>query len=244
MPVRLGDRLALEGRPPGIFDAQAGPGDGSPPRAGQDRFDAAVQSAKVVATARTASRTAERPDSKNRPSESPAVAQAARAAGRRPTGRIHHGRYHTTRCPGSHSVSPYLICDGADDAIAFYVRAFGAEELVRLPGPEGRIMHACLRINGSTVMLSDEFPEQGMVGPTRLGGSPVTIHLMVPDVDATFARAVARGATPTMEVADQFWGDRYGALRDPFGHNWSIGTHVRDMTPEEIQAAMAQAMPA
>ena len=93
--------------------------------------------------------------------------------------------------------------------------------MARLPGAGGGIMHACLRINGSTVMLSDEFPEYGMAGPTTLGGSPVTIHLMVPDVDAAFARAVEAGATATMPVADQFWGDRYGALRDPFGHSWS-----------------------
>jgi uncharacterized glyoxalase superfamily protein PhnB len=142
------------------------------------------------------------------------------------------------------SVSPYLICAGAADAIAFYKRAFGAEEMFRLPGPDGKLVHACLAINGGTVMLSDEFPGYGMVAPTTLGGSPVTIHLMVPDVDAAFARAVEAGATVTMELADQFWGDRYGSLRDPFGHNWSLATHVRDMTPEEIQAAMAEAMPA
>jgi uncharacterized glyoxalase superfamily protein PhnB len=142
------------------------------------------------------------------------------------------------------SVSPYLICAGAADAIEFYRRAFGAEETVRAPGPDGRLIHACLRINGATVMLSDEFPAYGMVGPNALGGSPVTIHLMVPDVDAAFARAVEAGATVTMEVADQFWGDRYGSVKDPFGHNWSLATHLRDMTREEIVAAMAQAMPA
>ena len=142
------------------------------------------------------------------------------------------------------SVTPYLICAGAVDAIAFYKRAFGAEEIVRLPTPDGKLMHACLRINGSTVMLSDEFADYGMVSPTTLKGSPVTIHLMVPDVDAAFARAVEAGATVTMEVADQFWGDRYGSIRDLFGHNWSLATHVRDMTPEEIQAAMAGSMPA
>ena len=141
------------------------------------------------------------------------------------------------------SVSPYLICADAAEAIAFYQRAFGAEEMVRLPGPDGKLMHACLRINGSTVMLSDEFPDHGMVGPKALGGSPVTIHLMVPDVDAAVARAVEAGASVTMEVADQFWGDRYGSIRDPYGHSWSLATHLRDMTPEEIQAAMAQAMP-
>ena len=144
--------------------------------------------------------------------------------------------------PLTNPVSPYLICAGASEAIAFYKRAFGAEEMVRGAGPDGKIMHACLRINGSTVMLSDEFPDYGMVGPKTLGGSPVTIHLMVPDVDAAFARAVEAGATVTMEIADQFWGDRYGSLRDPFGHSWSLATHLRDMTPEEIQAAMSAAM--
>lgn len=142
-----------------------------------------------------------------------------------------------------HAVSPYLICADAAGAMAFYARAFGAEEMVRLPSPDGRIMHACLRINGSTVMLSDEFPDYGMVGPKTLGGSPVSIHLMVPDVDAAVTRAVEAGAEVTMEVADQFWGDRFGSVRDPFGHNWSLATHLRDMTPEEIQAAMAKAMP-
>ena len=137
---------------------------------------------------------------------------------------------HVDRSPEhapEHPVSPYLICEGAAEAIAFYERAFGAEELARLPGPGGTIVHACLRINGATVMLSDAFPDYGMVGPKALGGSPVTVHLMVPDVDAAFARAVEAGATVMMPVADQFWGDRYGALRDPFGHNWSLGTHVR-----------------
>jgi uncharacterized glyoxalase superfamily protein PhnB len=145
--------------------------------------------------------------------------------------------------PEVSSVTPYLICAGASDAIEFYKRAFGAEEMVRLPTPDGKIMHACLRINGGTVMLSDEYPDHGMVGPAALKSSPVTIHLMVPDVDAAFARAVEAGATVTMELADQFWGDRYGSLRDPFGHSWSLATHVRDMTPEEIRKAMAEAMP-
>ena len=149
----------------------------------------------------------------------------------------------TETMPNVNSVTPYLICAGAADAIEFYKRAFGAVEMVRLPTPDGRIMHACLRINGSTVMLSDEFADYGMVGPAALTSSPVTIHLMVPDVDAAFARAVEAGATVTMEVADQFWGDRYGSIRDPFGHSWSLATHVRDMTPEEIRKAMAETMP-
>ncbi len=139
--------------------------------------------------------------------------------------------------PDMHTLTPYLVCRGAADAIAFYVRAFGAVELARLPGPDGRLMHAMVRIGDSPLMLVDEYPEQGCVGPQALKGSPVTLHLYVPDVDATVARAVAAGARVTMPVADMFWGDRYGRLEDPFGHQWSVATHVRDLSPEEIMAA-------
>jgi PhnB protein len=138
-----------------------------------------------------------------------------------------------------HGVSPHLVCGGAAEAINFYKRAFGAEELTRLPEPDGKIIHACLRINGATVTLSDEFPDFGMVGPARLGGSPVTIHLPVPDVDAAVARAVAAGATVMLEVEDQLWGERYGSLRDPFGHNWSLGTPLGDLASEEFLVALA-----
>jgi PhnB protein len=137
-----------------------------------------------------------------------------------------------------HSVTPHLICAGAADAIEFYKKAFHAEELSRLPGPRGKLMHASVRIGDSTVMLTDEFPEWGSFGPKSLKGSPVTIHLYVEDVDATVKRAVAAGAKITMAVDDMFWGDRYGRLEDPFGHYWSIATHVRDLSPEEIRAAM------
>jgi PhnB protein len=140
---------------------------------------------------------------------------------------------------GMHSVTPHLICAGAAKAIEFYKNAFGAVEGGRLPGPDGRIMHAQLRIGDSAVMLVDEMPEWGALGPKALKGSPVTIHLYVNDVDAFVARAVKAGAKVTMEVADQFWGDRYGKLEDPFGHHWSVATHVRDLTPEEMQKAMA-----
>ena len=125
---------------------------------------------------------------------------------------------------GMHTLSPHLVCDGAADAIAFYVAAFGAEELMRLPGDDGRLMHAAITINGSSVMLVDENREYGMLGPKALGGSPVTIHLIVPDVDTAYERAVAAGATARMPVADMFWGDRYGVLEDPFGHVWSLAT--------------------
>jgi len=140
---------------------------------------------------------------------------------------------------GMHSLTPHLMCAGASDAIAFYVRAFGAVEEMRLPGPQGRLMHAMIRIGDSALMLVDESPEQGIFGPKSLNGSPVTIHLFVEDVDATVARAVAAGATITMPLADMFWGDRYARLDDPFGHHWSVATHTRDVSPEQMQQAVA-----
>jgi uncharacterized glyoxalase superfamily protein PhnB len=137
-----------------------------------------------------------------------------------------------------HTVTPHLVCAGAADAITFYKQAFGAVELGRLPGPQGKLMHAMLRIGDSAVMLADEFPDYGSFGPKSLKGSPVTIHLYVQDVDATVKRAVAAGAKITMPVDDMFWGDRYGKIEDPFGHHWSVATHIRDVSPEEMQAAM------
>jgi PhnB protein len=139
---------------------------------------------------------------------------------------------------GMHSVTPHLICAGAADAIEFYKKAFGAVEEARLPGPGGRIMHAMIRIGDSAVMLVDEMPEWGALGPKSLKGSPVTVHLYVENADATVERAVKAGAKITMPLADQFWGDRYGKLEDPFGHHWSVATHVRDVSVEEMQQAM------
>jgi len=141
---------------------------------------------------------------------------------------------------GMHSLTPHLICKGAAAAIEFYKAAFGAVELTRLPGPDGKLMHGSVRIGDSALMLVDEAPEWEMFGPTSLKGSSVTIHLYVKDVDATVAQAVTAGARVTMPVADMFWGDRYGTLEDPFGHRWSVATHTRDLTPEEIQQAMAK----
>jgi PhnB protein len=141
---------------------------------------------------------------------------------------------------GMHTIMPHLVCAGAADAIGFYKKAFGAEECMRVPGPQGKLMHAAVRIGDSIVMLVDEFPECGSLGPKSLKGSPVTIHLSVPDVDATVADAVRAGAKITMPVEDMFWGDRYGRLEDPFGHQWSVATHIRDMSPEEIRKAAAQ----
>jgi PhnB protein len=141
---------------------------------------------------------------------------------------------------GMHSVTPHLVCAGAADAIEFYKKAFGAVEEARLPGPGGKLMHAMIRIGDSAVMLVDENPEWGALGPKSLKGSPVTIHLYVENTDATVERAVKAGAKVTMPVADMFWGDRYGQLEDPFGHHWSVGTHIRDVSTEEMQRAMKQ----
>ena len=132
-------------------------------------------------------------------------------------------------------LAPHLVCDGAAAAIDFYKAAFGAEEVMRLPGPTGKIMHASVMINGSMVLLVDEMPDYGVVGPNRLGGTPVTLHMVVPDVDAAVDRAVQAGATLTMPVADQFWGDRYGVVRDPFGHKWSIATPKPDAPRTEAE---------
>jgi PhnB protein len=139
-------------------------------------------------------------------------------------------------------ITPHLICAGAADAIAFYKKAFGAEETGRLPMPggSGKLMHASIKIFGAPVYLVDEMPAHGAHSPLALTGSPVTIHLSVPDVDAVFARAVKAGATVLMPLADMFWGDRYGIVTDPFGHKWSIATHIRDVTPAEMQEAMKQ----
>jgi len=140
---------------------------------------------------------------------------------------------------GMHSLTPHIICAGAADAIAFYKKAFGAAEITRLPGADGKLMHAMLRIGDSALMLVDERPQHGALGPKALRGSPVTLHLYVENVDATVAQAVGAGAKVTMPVADMFWGDRYGQLEDPFGHRWSVATHLRDVTPDEMRQAMA-----
>ena len=141
---------------------------------------------------------------------------------------------------GMHSLTPHLVCAGAAEAIEFYKRAFDAVELGRIPAPDGKLMHAMVRIGDSTLMLVDEFPQYGSVGPKALKGSPVTIHLYVEDVDATVKQAESAGAKVTMPVADMFWGDRYGQVEDPFGHQWSVATHTRDVTPEEMKQAMGQ----
>ncbi|MGE0852344.1 MAG: VOC family protein [Hyphomicrobiaceae bacterium] len=141
---------------------------------------------------------------------------------------------------GMHTVTPHIVCADAAGAIEFYKKALGAVELMRMPGPDGKLMHACVKIGDSPVMLVDEMPQWGVLGPKTLKGSPVTLHIFVEDVDAFAARAVAAGAKVTMPIADMFWGDRYGVLQDPFGHQWSVATHMHDLTPEEIKKAMSK----
>jgi PhnB protein len=140
------------------------------------------------------------------------------------------------------AVIPHLVVGDSAAAIDFYVKAFGAEELGRVPRPDGKIVNAAVRINGFTVMLNDDFPETcggKSMTPKSLGGTPVTIHLTVTDVDAKFQRAVDAGATVVVPLEDMFWGDRYGVVEDPSGHRWSLGQPVREVSPDEIQAAMS-----
>jgi PhnB protein len=144
---------------------------------------------------------------------------------------------------GYHSVTPYLIVKGAARAIEFYEAAFGARELYRIEEQAGVVGHAELQIGDSRIMLADEHPQVGARGPQTVGGTPVTIHLYVADVDATFARAVAAGATVTRPVADQFYGDRLGMLTDPFGHVWSVATHREDVSQEEMKRRAAAQQP-
>lgn len=143
-----------------------------------------------------------------------------------------------------HEVFAYLTVDGADQAIDFYIRAFGAREKFRLSEPSGRIGHAELDFGGTTIMLADAFPEFGLRDPKAVGGTPVSIHLHVDDADALIGRAVAAGATLEREPTDAFYGERGGSVFDPFGHRWLIGHSIEDVTPEEMQrryTAMLQA---
>ncbi len=137
---------------------------------------------------------------------------------------------------GMSSVTPHLICAGAKDAIEFYKKAFNAKELLKLDGPAGKLVHACIQIGNSNLMLVDESPEWGCLGPKALKGSPVTIHLYVEDADTVFNQAVNAGATVKMPLDNMFWGVRYGVVVDPFGHQWSIATHVKDVSFEELKA--------
>ena len=139
---------------------------------------------------------------------------------------------------GFHSVTPHIVVKDAAAAIKFYQQAFGAEEICRLPGPDGSLMYAEVNIGDSRVMLAEERPEWG--GPKAIGGTPVTLHIYAENADALFARATAAGAKATMPMMDMFWGDRYGMVEDPFGHRWSIAKHIEDLTPEQIGARSAE----
>ncbi len=143
---------------------------------------------------------------------------------------------------GYHTATPYLVVRGCAKAIEFYQQAFGARELHRMAGPAGNIMHAEIQIGDSILMLADEFPQMDAWSPEKYGGSPTSLLLYVENADACFAQAVKAGATALMPPADMFWGDRYGKLKDPFGHQWAIATHQWDLTPEEMQAAATKAM--
>lgn len=148
----------------------------------------------------------------------------------------------TTAGGGIHEVFAYLCVDNALAAISFYEQAFGAKEKFRLTEPGGRVGHVELDFGGTTVMVSDEFPEYGIKGPNAFGGTSVTIHLHVDNADKVIARAIAAGAKPEMEVKDHFYGERSGSVRDPFGHRWSIGHSIEEVTPEEMQRRYTELM--
>jgi len=145
---------------------------------------------------------------------------------------------------GYPQVIPYLAVDGGNDAIDFYTKVLGARERMRMPAPEGKIGHAELEIGDSVIMLADEFPDMGHRGPKALGGTPVTISVYVEDVDGVFERALQEGAKELRGVEDQFYGDRSGQFEDPFGHRWSVATHVEDVPPTEMEKRAAEAMSA
>ncbi|WP_369142547.1 VOC family protein [Streptomyces sp. R44] len=139
-------------------------------------------------------------------------------------------------------VTPYLCVDGAAAAIDFYVSVLGATERMRMPAPDGRIGHAELELGNSLIMLADEFPEMNFRSPKAVGGTPITLHVYVQDVDAVFAEALSRGAKELSPVKNEFYGDRTGQLEDPFGHRWNVSTHVEDVPPEEMEKRAEEAM--
>ena len=145
---------------------------------------------------------------------------------------------------GYHSATPAVVVDDAPKAIEFYVRALGAKERNRMPGPGGKVWHAELEIGDSVLMLSDEFPGSQMKSPKQLNGSSASIWLYVPDVDAAYRRAIEAGAKSVQEPQTMFWGDRFGSFVDPFGHSWSVATHVEDLTPAEVDQRRDEAMKA
>ncbi|MFN8769874.1 MAG: VOC family protein [Neisseriaceae bacterium] len=141
---------------------------------------------------------------------------------------------------GYNTLTPYLIVEGANDAISFYKKAFNAEERMRMPTPDGKVAHAELIIGDSVFMVADEFPDMGFKGPKSFGGAPVGLHLYVEDVDSAYNTAMGVGATSIKPPKDQFYGDRSCLILDPFGHQWSLATHIEDVSPEELQERMKQ----
>ncbi len=135
---------------------------------------------------------------------------------------------------GMHTLTPHLVVQNAADAIEFYKKAFGAEEVMRVPGPNGSLVHAALKIGDSRLFLCDEFPGMSCASPQRMGGTTVTVHMYVDNVDAVFGRAVAAGAKVKMPLENAFWGDRFGKLSDPFGHEWSLAQQIEELTTEEM----------
>jgi PhnB protein len=142
---------------------------------------------------------------------------------------------------GYHAITPYLCIKGAASAIEFYKRALGATETMRMPHPDGRVAHAELKIGSAKIMLADEFPEMGVLSPTTIGGTPVTLHMYVQDVDALVTKATAEGLKVLRPVQDQFYGDRGGKFEDPYGHHWWIATHKEDVAPDEMAKRAAAA---
>ena len=140
---------------------------------------------------------------------------------------------------GYYSLTPYLVCKGAAKAIEFYTKVFGAQEMMRMPGPDGSIAHAEVKIGDSMLMLADENPERGALSPESIGGTASSIMFYTEDVDQVFKRALSAGAKAETPLADMFWGDRMGNIVDPFGHKWAIATHKEDVTPEEMEKRMA-----
>jgi PhnB protein len=199
-----------------------------------------ARKSKAKAAKKSAGRKSTRPTAKKaaRKSVKTAARPKAKKVARRPAAA-------KTATAALQSVTPYLVVSNGEHAIEFYKKAFGAVEVYRMPAPDGaRLLHATLNIRGSDVMLSDEFPEHGgNRAPDIVGSTTVTIHLWVANADKAFAQAVGAGATVIMPLADMFWGDRYGKLRDPFGHEWSIAHHIRDVSPAEIAEAARKVFP-
>ena len=138
---------------------------------------------------------------------------------------------------GFSSVTPHLVIKDCADALEFYKKALGAKEIYRSLMPDGRVMHAMIQIGDSFVMMADEFPEMGSKGPNTLGGTPMALHIYTEDADALYKQAIDAGAIQIMPLNDMFWGDRYGQIQDPFGHRWAIATHIKDVSPEEMEKA-------